>query len=127
MNCYNECNNFFAHKTQENLGDITKQGSCAYCLYWGQGPARADYQYSHCSCNGLMDRITNSGKTLNVTGYEDIKNCLSKGKECGVLYSNWTNTEPSGPILPMERDPMYFNGCSKRVIGNQGRKYTGVF
>ena len=39
MSCYEECNEFLKSKSQKDLGDISQQGSCSYCLYWnGNGP-----------------------------------------------------------------------------------------
>ena len=110
MNCEIDCYKFFRNKTQENLGNIHEENSCANCLYWKNGPGRDLYQYTRCQCHPKIKKLTNDGNKMSVNDYYDIVNCLDKAnhehrikndweeyKKCGVLYSNFTNTTYYNP------------------------------
>lgn len=122
MNCYTQCKSFFNTKSPKDLGNISRQGDCAYCLYWENGPGRPIYQYSNCQCNGLINDLTKTGTTMDVQSYEKIKDCLSKSKDCGVMYSNFTNTLPKFVIT---KDTV-MKPCNKNEIWTANFKYQGV-
>lgn len=134
MNCYNECSRFFSTHKEADLGDINTRGSCSNCLVWQEGPGRPIYQYANCPCNTLIQSVSNGGQKLDIAGYNQVKDCLSKysntNSDCGVMYSNWTNTAPKDTCLErkeeMEGDKWY-GTCNKKRSGNQGWMYPGVF
>jgi|CryBogDrversion2_4_1035264.scaffolds.fasta_scaffold06703_2 hypothetical protein len=134
MNCYNECARFLQTKNQADLGDINSRGSCSNCLVWQEGPGRPIYQYANCPCNTLIQSVTNGGTKLDVTGYNQVRDCLSKhsstGGDCGVMYSNWTNIPPSDPCMEKkeaEEGDIWYGQCSRKRSGNQGWMFPGVF
>jgi len=122
MNCYDQCKKFFHTKSPDDLGNITQANTCAYCLYWENGPGKPIYQYNNCECNKLFTQLSNLGTTFNVSSYEKIKECLKTGENCGVMYSNFTNTTPPFIIEPETvRMP-----CDNKKIWSQRFKYQGV-
>ena len=122
MNCYNECSNFIKNKKPDDLGNITDAGSCAYCLYWKNGPGRPFYNYTRCECNDLFRKVSNLGTTFDVKSYNEVKNCLNNAKNCGVQYYTFTNTPVYyQPIPETVRMP-----CDSRKIWSPTFKYRGV-
>jgi hypothetical protein len=139
MNCYNECNRFFHTKDQRDLGNINQLGSCSNCLTWQEGVGRPLFQYTSCPCvNTIQEETRNGTRNLTVDGYNKVVTCLDKykstGSNCGVLYSNWTNTQPinfeerqhekENAVAPL--DYCMYNFCNKKRRGQQG-SYPGVF
>ena len=122
MNCYNQCSNFINKKDSNNLGNITQEGSCAYCLYWTSGPGRSFYNYPACECNDLFRRVTNNGMKFDVKSYEQVRDCLKTSKNCGMQYNTFTNTPNNFvPIPETVRMP-----CDPRKIWSPTFKYKGV-
>jgi hypothetical protein len=122
MNCYDQCRKFFYTKKPEDLGDITQENTCAYCLYWENGPGRPIYEYNNCECNQLFTQLSNLGTTFDVESYEKVKKCLKSGKNCGVMYSNFTNTED--PFITRKKTVNVT--CDNRKIWSKSFKYQGV-
>lgn len=120
MNCYDQCKKFFNTKSPDDLGNITQPNTCAYCLYWENGPGRPIYEYNNCECNKLFTQISNLGTTFDVNSYEKVKDCLKTGKNCGVMYSNFTNKT----LNCDSEKPKY--PCDNRHIWCKSFKYQGV-
>jgi hypothetical protein len=92
-NCYNECIDFLKSKSEKDLGDITEQGSCSYCLYWDAGPAaeRADDKHE-CKCDSMFENATGFGSYYNLNIHNQVKQCLNQNRgTCSNLYTQFTN------------------------------------
>lgn len=90
MNCP-QCYTFNKTKSQKDLGDITDNNSCAYCLYWVAGPGN---RISDCDCDGMFTQITNKGTSFNINSFQKVKNCLENPENkdcCNDLYKEFTN------------------------------------
>ena len=95
MSCYNECNAFLKTKSEKDLGDIKKDGDCAYCLYYNVGPATdGDYTSHDCVCNNLYEQITGNGSQYDLESHNIVKQCLTQNQDtCGKLYKQFTNPD----------------------------------
>ena len=93
MSCYNECIDYIKSRSEKDLGDITQQGSCSYCLYWNDGPAsQGDNTKKECKCDSLFENLTNYGTRYNLDIHNKMKQCLSQNQDtCGKLYTPFTN------------------------------------
>jgi hypothetical protein len=93
MSCYNECIDYIKSRSDKDLGDITQQGSCSYCLYWNDGPAsQGDNTKKECKCDSLFENLTNYGTRYNLDIHNKMKQCLSQNQDtCGKLYTQFTN------------------------------------
>jgi len=90
--CYKECKKFFQTGKEQDLGDITQTGNCAYCLYWDLGPGGPEN--SQCGCDSLFSRLTNNGNRYNLKIHNEVKNCLSTTIYCDKKYIQFTNPPP---------------------------------
>jgi hypothetical protein len=115
MDC-SQCYNFIQTKSQKDLGDITDNKSCAYCLYWNVGPGN---RISNCNCNNMFMEITNNGRTFNINSYEKVKKCLENTENiecCKDLYTQFTT--PSEPITINKKFTGYHNRSKITQINN---------
>lgn len=117
MDC-SQCYNFIQNKSQKDLGDITDNKSCAYCLYWNFGPGN---RISNCGCNNMFSDITNNGRTFNLKSYENVKNCLENSENidcCKDLYTQFTKQKPPEPIIINNKFTGYHNRSKITKIAN---------
>ena len=113
---------FIKTKKQDDLGNITAEGSCAYCLYWKNGPGRSFYNYNNCECNELYKKESNLGTNFDINSYNKVKNCLNNSKYCGVQYNTFTNT----PVYYKPIPETVMMPCDPRKIWSPTFKYKGV-
>ena len=125
-NCYQSCDSFFKNESNETLGDIKKDGTCANCLYWKYGPGSVIYDsnnLNNCECTNIFQQVSNQGNTFDMKGYNEVNECLKKSKNCGYLPATFTNNPEKCEIT--EYSPM--KPCNKKKVWSEKLVYEGVF
>lgn len=130
-NCKDSCNDFFKNKSNDTLGDIKNDGTCANCLYWKYGPPSFIYDsnfLNNCECGNLLQEVSKnkngiSGTNFDINGYNEVNECLKKSKNCGYLPSTFSNNPEKCKITNYtEMKP-----CNKKKSRYEKLQYDGVF
>ena len=125
-NCYQSCDSFFKNESNETLGDIKKDGTCANCLYWKYGPGSVIYDsnnLNNCECTNIFQQVSNQGNTFDMKGYNEVNECLKKSKNCGYLPATCTNNPEKCEITEYS----HMMPCNKKKVWSAKLNYDGVF
>ena len=125
-NSYQSRDGFFKNKSNQTLGDIKRDGTCANCLYWEYGPGSVIYDLNNlnnCECTNIFQQVSNKGSNFDINGYKEVEDCLKKSKNCGYLPSTFTNNPQPYDITEYTQ----MKPCNKKQVWSAKLNYDGVF
>lgn len=103
--CEKECSSFYSNPGKNTLGDIKKENSCSYCLYWNANAATPE----KCSCAQVFESKTGMGSKMDMTDYCNVGDCLNSLKlkkekkdpttDCMNLYKGFFGNSDSKTML----------------------------
>lgn len=102
MSCSN-CYKFNNTKSSADLGDISDENSCAYCLYWYAGPGT---ERDDCPCDDTFEDVSYGGTKFDINSFNTVNSCLKTNQtKCQRLYTQFNN--PPMPTNPDDVQPHF--------------------
>lgn len=129
--CSRECDMFYKNPSNKTLGDINKEGTCSYCLYWDAETSSP----KSCACNTYVLQDTKLGSQYNMKDYCDIGRCLKNldmdneasmpGGDCLNLYDSYFGNKGPDEMLKDCPNPLADQRLSYKSVSH-GEMYFGV-